>query len=420
MAYNNFKTEIIKDLVDNIKNEIQKQKLKKFEEDTNPKKDIKKNDKKSKKNSKTKKKTTNKKNSKNKITKETKKKNIKKSEKKLSLTKKILIITSLVFVTLTGGGLFLLYGPWSYFRELLITTAMTTLHHQYLATWFYDDETIKEVLEKNKVVNSNDVSDLNQITIKKFNKNFKNYANKYEEQILKKNNDSDQYKLIEVNGATYKGYLVAAYDPSKIEIVHSKYLGNQGQLITTMAKDNDALVAINGGGFYDPDWKSQGGIPSGLTINNGEVLYDFKSGGAGELIGFTKDNKLLLGYMTVEQARKNNIEDAIEFGPYLIINGRRTTIYGNGGWGYGPRTVIGQRKDGIVLMLVIDGRRSHSIGASIKDIQDIMFNYGAYNAANLDGGSSSTLVIENKVINNPVASTPSGMRNIPNAIILKK
>jgi len=410
MAYNNFKTKIIKDLVDNIKNEIQKQKVKKFEEDTNPKKETKK---------KSERKVTYKKGNSKKAD---KKKNQKKTDdgKKLSLPKKILLISSITFVTLTGGGLFLLYGPWSYFRELLITTAMTTLSHQYLATWFYSDETIAEVLEKNRVANTSDISDLNQISIKKFNKNFKNYANKYEEQILKKNNENDQYKLIEISGTSYKGYLVAVYDPTKIDIVHSKYLGHMGQLITEMAKENDALVAINGGGFYDPEGKSYGGIPTGLTIKDGEVLYDFKSGGIGRVIGFTKDHKLILGNMTLEQAKANNVTDAIEFGPYLIINGTPTKIYGNGGWGYGPRTAIGQRKDGIILMLVIDGRRTHSIGASIKDIQDIMIRYGAYNAANLDGGSSSTLVIEDKVINTPVAATSSGMRNIPNAIILKK
>lgn len=415
MAYNNFKTEIIKDLVDKVKNERLKQKVKKFDEDTKIK-DIKNvNDNKINKNKSNK---VKKEKSSNKITESKGEKVVK--EKKLSLPKKILLISSIILTILTGGGLFLLYGPWAYFRELLITTAMTTLSHQYLATWFYSDETIKEVLEKNKVVDTDEMSDLNQIYIKKYSNNFKGYANKYEEQILKKENENDQYKLIEVSGTGYKGYLVAVYDPTKVEIVHTKHLGHMGQLITEMARENDALVAINGGGFYDPEGKSYGGIPTGLTIKNGEVLYDFKSGGIGKIIGFTKDHKLILGNMTLEQVKANNVTDAIEFGPYLIINGKPTTIYGNGGWGYGPRTAIGQRKDGIILMLVIDGRRAHSIGASIKDIQDIMKNYGAYNAANLDGGSSSTLVIENEVINNPVAATSSGMRNIPNAIILKK
>ncbi len=344
----------------------------------------------------------------------------KKKTKKMAKWKKVVIILSSVFMFFMGSGLFLLYGPWPKFRELLITTAMTTLHHQYLATWFYSEETINKVLEKNKVINSGDISNLDDIQIKTYDKRISNFANKYDEQILTKDEGNNLYKVIDIKGSTFKGYLVAVYDPSKVSIVHSKYLGSTGQLITQMAKDNNAVVAINGGGFYDPDWKSQGGIPVGLTIKDGKVLYDFESGGKGNLIGLTYDNKLLLGTMTIEQAKKNNIRDAIQFGPFLIINGKKSTIYGNGGWGYGPRTVIGQRKDGIILMLVIDGRRAASVGASIKDCQDIMSNYGAYNAANLDGGSSSTLVVNNKVMNNPVAATPSGMRNIPNAFIVKE
>ena len=46
---------------------------------------------------------------------------------------------------------FLLYGPFIGFREWLVTTAMTTMTHQYLATWFYDDDTIQYILNKNKV-----------------------------------------------------------------------------------------------------------------------------------------------------------------------------------------------------------------------------------------------------------------------------
>ncbi len=342
-------------------------------------------------------------------------------KKKMSTFKKVIIIVSSILIFLLSSGLFLLYGPWAFFRETLITTAMTTLNHQYLATWFYDDETIRKVLEKNKIISTNEITDTSDILIKNYDKNiYQNYANKYEKAILKRTSEENLYKVIEIREATYKGFLVAVYDPSKVTIAHSKYLGQQGELITDIAKNNDAVVAINGGGFYDPDWKSQGGIPVGLTVKDGEIIYKFENNDRGNLIGLTEDNKLILGNMGISEIKKNKIRDAIQFGPFLIINGQKSKIYGNGGWGYGPRTVIGQRKDGIILMLVIDGRRATSIGASIKDVQDIMYNYGAYNAANLDGGSSTTLVVNNKVMNNPVAATPSGMRRIPNAFIVKK
>ena len=397
MEYNNFKTEILDELID-LKDKLKKTKKKKENDNQNPKKENEQVN-----------------NNENKNNKEEK---TKKEKTKISKAKKIIIIVLSSLTFLTGSGLFLLYGPWAWFRETLITTAMTTLSHQYLATWFYSEETINKVLEKNKVINSSDISDLNDIVIKKYDNTVKYYANKYEEQVLKKDEGNDLYKLIELSGAGYKGYLVVVYDPSKIDVVHSKYLGSQGQLITTMAKENDAVIAINGGGFIDPNGTSLGGIPLGLTIGDGKVLYNGEA--KSSIVGFTNDHKLVLGNMSASEALAMGVRDAIEFRPYLIVNGKPTTIYGNGGWGYGPRTAIGQRKDGIILMIVIDGRRAHSVGASIKELQELMIKYGAYNATNLDGGSSTTLVVNNEVMNNPVASTPSGMRNIPNAIIVKK
>ena len=123
--------------------------------------------------------------------------------------------------------------------------------------------------------------------------------------------------------------------------------------------------------------------------------------------------------MKKEEALKKGYRDAIEFGPYLIVNGKRSFIKGNGGWGIAPRTAIGQREDGIVLFLVINGRLADSIGADMVDLTDIMENYGAINAANLDGGSSSELVIKNKIINKPVAGGEKGLRNMPTFWIVK-
>ena len=139
----------------------------------------------------------------------------------------------------------------------------------------------------------------------------------------------------------------------------------------------------------------------------------------GGFIGFTKENKLILGNMSKEEALAKGYRDAIEFGPYLIVNGKRSFIKGNGGWGVAPRSAIGQRKDGIVLFLVINGRLATSIGADMVDLCDIMERYGAYNAANLDGGSSSELVINQKIVNTPVAGGENGLRNMSTFWVVK-
>ena len=62
--------------------------------------------------------------------------------------------------------------------------------------------------------------------------------------------------------------------------------------------------------------------------------------------------------------------------------------------------------------MVINGRLASSIGANMIDLCDVMENYGAYNAANLDGGSSSELVINNQIINTPVAGGSNGLRDM--------
>ncbi len=324
-------------------------------------------------------------------------------KEKVKSKKKIIITVIVAFFSLgMGSGLFLLYGPWSGFREWLITTAMTTLNHQYLATWFYSDETIQKVLNKNIVIESGEETNPNLVHVGDINFNVSSYANKYEKEILTKDPNNDLYKLISIKGQGYKGYLIALYDPSRISVISSANVGVSGQYLVTMAKNNNAKVAINGGGFVDPNYNSNGGIPQGIVIQNGKVISNRSYSRTGGLIGFTKENKFILGRMSATQALKMGVRDAVTFGPFLIVNGKKSFIRGNGGWGTAPRTAIGQRKDGIVLMLVIDGRTLKYPGADMVDLAEIMDNYGAYNAANLDGGTSSALVINNKLINDPV------------------
>lgn len=339
--------------------------------------------------------------------------------KKWSLKKKLIVIFSSLFVVGISGLLFLFYGPWDGFRNFWITSAMTTMNHQYLATWLYSDETIQKVLANNQIVEIDEVSDSDSIKIRKYSAKTI-YKNEYEKAVLTKDPGNDLYKVIPVSGTSYQGYLVAVYDPSRISVATTKYLGKYGESITTVAKRENAIIAMNAGGFYDPDWNSNGALPHGTVISNGKVVSDYEDARVGGgFICFTKENKLILGKMTKEEALAKGCRDAVEFGPYLIVNGKSSFIKGNGGWGIAPRTAIGQRKDGTVLMLVINGRIPSSIGADLVDLTEIMENYGAYNAANLDGGSSSELVINQKIVNTPVAGGVNGLRDMPTFWIVK-
>ena len=328
---------------------------------------------------------------------------VKKEHRKLKIFFVVICILGILGMC---TGLFLLYGPWNGFRDWLITTAMTTMNHQYFATWFYDNETINQALNNNRVVETATPSNPDLIEIVDYsNTETVEYANYYEKQVLKKDKGNEDYKIIEIKEDNYEGYLAVIYDPSRIHTVTTAYLGSRGQYLVDMAKENDAILAINGGGFEDLNFNSNGASPLGITISRGEVKTNKKYYGAGGIIGFNQENKLVLGKYTLEEAQAQGIRDCVSFGPFLIVDGVPSEVLGNGGWGEAPRTAIGQRKDGIVLFLVVDGRRAGMMGADMDDLIEIMQRYGAYNAANLDGGTSSVMVVNDEIINDPIDST---------------
>ena len=346
-----------------------------------------------------------------------KKKEVK--EKKESIRVKIFKVILVVMILGVVSGVTLLYGPWSGFREWLITTAMTTLSHQWMATIFYSEETIQTVLSNNMVVETGETTNTEEIEIITVIE--EQYENEYEEAVLKRNEENDLYKVIEIAGKGYTGHLVVIYDPSKIFVCTTKYLGTKGQYLVDMAAENDAVVAINGGGFIDPNYNSLGGVPQGIVIKDGKIISNRTYKKTGGIIGFTEDDKLVLGKMTAKEALNKGVRDAVTFGPFLIVNGKPSFIKGNGGWGTAPRSAIGQRKDGIVLFLVIDGRMVGRPGADMVDLTEIMQNYGAYNAANLDGGTSCGLVVNGELINDPVnGSGKHKTRMIATGFILKE
>ena len=346
------------------------------------------------------------------------KKNRSKVNYKWPLKRKVAAIVCSVYIVGFTSFLFLFYGPINSFKEFWITSAMTTLNHRFLATTLYSDKYIQYVLQKNSIIESDEISDPNLIQFRKYKTTI--YRNEYEKEILEKDPNNDLYKLINIKGKGYQGFLVAIYDPSRVYIGTSSKLGVTGESILKVSKREKAIIAMNAGGFYDPDWNSNGALPHGTVISHGKVVSDYVDANmGGGFIGFTDENKLILGNMSKNDALRMNYRDAIEFGPYLIVNGKRSFIRGNGGWGIAPRSAIGQRQDGIVLFLVINGRLVNSIGADMVDLTDIMENYGAYNAANLDGGSSSELVIKNKIINTPVAGGENGLRNMSTFWLVK-
>ena len=278
-------------------------------------------------------------------------------------------------------------------REKIILSSIDS--NKWLVYTLYSEDTVSKVINNKNQVKLENTKDLDKIVVE--SKPLQIIESEYDEAILTK--DNDDYKLLNITVGGYKAYLVAIYDPSKVELIHSKTFntGTGQEKIKDMCVRSGGLVCINGGMFVDNGVGSD--IPMGYLIKNGKVLWRDNYNSA-SLIGFTNDNKLLLINATAEEAIKKGMRDALEFGPFLIVNCKR--IDNNdavGGFRRAARVAIAQRKDGIVLFLVTEG--NHSSGPTMGDITDTLLNYGAYNAANLDGGASSQLAINGELINNP-------------------
>jgi exopolysaccharide biosynthesis protein len=194
-------------------------------------------------------------------------------------------------------------------------------------------------------------------------------------------------------------------DPSRVFVGTSsdfKPAGVPGIRVLQGVAKYEAAAGINGGGFFDDGTAVTGNLHLTFTMSEGKAVY-------GNLarkewaIGLTHDDILVVGQMTGQQALDMDMRDCVsfEFGYALVVNGVPSTITGGGNLGRNPRTAIGQRADGAIIMVVIDGRQASSVGGDYADLIDIFVQYGAINAANLDGGTSTIMVYNNEIVNVP-------------------
>ncbi len=297
-------------------------------------------------------------------------------------------------------GFIMMYGPWNYVRNLYVTTAMQTMTHKYLAKVFYSDKTIEKIMNSNYIVTVNEDVNVDDIVID--TKEKKNYKNKYERELLTRDPGNDDYKVLDVKVGNAKGYLIAIYDPTKVRLLRTRKFNNGtfGERVIDLCKRYGGSVCINGGGFAN-GLDNGSDIPLGYVIDDGKVLWpQDNSNQTGNIIGLTNEGKLkLMSNTTGSKAISAGIKYGIEFGPFLIINGKSIKIEGTP-YGVANKCVIAQRKDGVMIFLVTEGE-TYIDGASLQDVLTVLERYGAYNAANLDGGQSTSLVINNELVNTP-------------------
>ncbi|MCB2312877.1 phosphodiester glycosidase family protein [Clostridium tagluense] len=325
-----------------------------------------------------------------------------------------LSLALIIIINVTMGISSIRFGMFPRVQSYLVTTAMVTMRHQYIANIVASDATINKIMEANTVATISEDTNKDNITIIDEQPEVEEVA---EVTNLFKDKDKQDVNITNINSDKFKGYILTVSNPKKIKLAVTKDLGEYGTNLNDLIKQENGIAGVNASGFVDVDGKGNGGVPTGVIIKDGEVLYYEKGFKTYSLIGFDKNGILTLGNYTIKQMKDLNIQDGISFGPFLIVNNKPATIYGDGGWGINPRTAIGQKQDGTIIFVVIDGRQLNSIGATIKEVQDIMIEEGCVNAANLDGGSSSVMYHQGKLINSP--SSKYGERPLPSAWIIK-
>ncbi|HEX9060512.1 MAG TPA: phosphodiester glycosidase family protein [Clostridia bacterium] len=311
----------------------------------------------------------------------------------------IFLIFQLIFPIFTMP-LFVFYGPFENVKKTLVGSSMQTLTHQFIAQTFLSDDAIGRIVGK---------SYADDPTVKG-------------EEIQKINIDvqkthSTKIEVVNIDGKTFDGKMMIIDDPTRIQIGYSSKMPVSGETTSAIAKRMNAVAAINAGGFMDIGMTGTGGAPMGFIIHDGNVVYNqIKSESEKQdTVAMTRDGMLIVGSHSISQLKSYGVKDGVSFGPPLIVNGKKT-IKDDGGWGLAPRTAIGQRSDGTILMLVIDGRRFGSVGAYLRDVQDILYDFHAVNAANLDGGSSTTMYYNGNIINKP--SDALGERMVPSVFVV--
>lgn len=318
-------------------------------------------------------------------------------KKILGVVSKILIVLAItvvfVLITLVATIKLICSDISESAKSLFATTMLETGQMKFLATMFLSKEELQEIVNGNSVEAMSTEVNTELINIG---------ASKTDEKF-----DENGIRIEEVSGNTFFAKMLIVDDPARVKLATTYPWREYGEEIEDLVKESDCIAGVNGGLYVSTG--NKGGKPLGVVVSEGEIQLNKPYGYAGlHLIGFDEDNILRIENIegktekqVEELIKTQKIRDAVTFQEEssdannhfvkLIVNGEERQFDGKGS-GANPRTAIGQRADGTVLLLVTDGRgASGHLGATAADLIKIMKDYGAVNAANLDGGSSSCM-----------------------------
>lgn len=328
----------------------------------------------------------------------------------------ILLETVLLLVVALYGVMFVLAkGPSSTAREIFVMSVRETSAIGFLANLFFTDEQIAQIEAAEDIAEYIE-TDTSLINIQKPQTNTDNTEEQgpVADAWGLVDEDGDGIIIEEVHGEGYSGFMMVVLDPSRVVLgtVPEAY-GGRGYTVADMAEKFDAVAAINAGGFEDPEGRGDGSTPDSMVVYDGKFYCEYKGVREG-FVGIDENHILHVGNLTPNDVIEKNIRYGVSFGPVLISNGEPAKLTS----GINPRTAIGQRSDGAILMLAIDGRQVISLGATYQDLIDVFQEYGAVNACNLDGGSSTLMWYNGGYINN--CASVVGIRPVPTTFLVLK
>lgn len=212
-------------------------------------------------------------------------------------------------------------------------------------------------------------------------------------------------KLFHFQEKYFKGYAmkVQVKSPSALQMVLAKDQIGESETTLEAVQRYGAIAGINAGGYADEP-RTKRRYPLSTTMLNGTYVYGFEpSFDDLTFIGFDAKRKLIGGvFYEQQELDKLNPEFGATFVPVLLKGGMKQTIPKKWLNSRAPRTVVGNYKDDQLLFIVTDGYHTNgSAGATLPELQDMMQKFGVIDAYNLDGGGSSSLIIDDNIVNHP-------------------
>ena len=326
----------------------------------------------------------------------------------------LLVETVLLLALALYCGMFVLVkGPSPSLRDLFVLSVRETSAAGFLAELYLSDEEIAQIEASVQADLADTDTSLISLPTEPENGDSQEATGPVADAWGLIDDDGDGIIIQEVKRDGYCGYMMVVLDPKRVVVgCIPEDFGYEGHTVAEMAEQLGAVAAVNGGGFEDPQGHGDGDTPNSMVVSYGEVYYAHKGNDHG-FAGLDSNGILHVGDLDAQDVKERDIQHGVSFGPVLISNGEINPSLSSG---VNPRTAIGQRSDGAILLLVIDGRQLISLGATYQDLAEVLFDYGAVNGCNLDGGSSSLMWLPGGYISN--CASLVGVRPLPTTILV--